>query len=833
MTQIKRIMTLLLAGVLAISTMLTSCNTDVNPDETEKTDGESKQEEIVEEPYEEVFTYETENGTIEYSSEVGKIAEYPALKALEIAEDTVTYVDDEYFAALDAKANAMRDKILNTETTIVPEGDAKEYYVSMTGDDSADGETPETAWKTLGNVSGSENLNAGDVIYFERGGVWRGQLQTMPGVTYTAYGDVANGKPALYGSPEDGADAKKWALVFEDKLTGKKIWQYQNKLMDSGTLVFNHGEAGCAYKEVPNYIDGKYMLRRNNSVEFDYTVELDNDLEMFQAADSEIKNGVPNVGSVNNVGYIYLRCDSGNPGEVFDSIEFLPRRNGFQVGGNEGVTIDNFCIKYVGSHGVGAGTCKDLTITNCELAWIGGGIQTYQFRGDTTGRVTRYGNAIEIYGGCDGYVVDNCYIWQAYDAGVTHQVGVSDGPKVYYMNDIYYTNNLIEYCTYNVEYFLSGVPQDNPSMMNNVNISDNIMRYAGNGWGEQRPDTGSAAHIKSWSSSNPATDFVIERNIFDRGYHRLFHIASTLEEHLPIMRDNVYIQYNGAKLGMFGPGSPKDQVYDENVAALINEGYIKDVTADIRYARPEPGMAVFEPTSEYDDYLDSLPSYSYVDSNGTLIPFRVVYPASYTKGDKLPMVVVLHNEYQNGSENREQARLNADLARSAYKLWAGSSANCIFLFPQCRDGYKWVNTKLAATYSMDEVGESRHLKAVAELIPVAAEYFGADTTNISVSGTSEGATAAWDIAMRHPELFSRAMMVCGAVDPTHAEALGNMEVYVFHGTNDVKVRIAGVDAAIEQMKSAGANITYNQVEGAMHDCWKQVQTGDAVKKLVG
>lgn len=68
-----------------------------------------------------------------------------------------------------------------------------------------------------------------------------------------------------------------------------------------------------------------------------------------------------------------------------------------------GAHIDNLCLKYGDCHGVGSGTNEGLRITNCEFGWIGGGIQTYDFRGDTTGRVTRYGNAIEIYVGCDGY----------------------------------------------------------------------------------------------------------------------------------------------------------------------------------------------------------------------------------------------------------------------------------------------------------------------------------------------------------------------------------------------------------------------------------------------
>lgn len=826
----KRLICAFLAAVLSVS--LASCgpNTAPNGDTPDGTvTPDSEKPDTVEENYEEIFV---RDDGFEFSSEKG-ITEYAPTAEYQAPEVPVEYVSDEYLASIDEKADAMRESILNTKDgALRPDDGCYGFYVSESGDDSNTGLTPSSAWKTLKNVNNSPLLKPGTVVYFERGGVWRGQLVAKDGVTYTAYGEGK--KPCLYGSPENGADASKWVLDYEDKVTGKKIWKYSNKMMDSGTLVFDDGDEGCAYKEVPNYIDGKFMLRRNISVEFDYKKELDNDLEMFQAADSFLgSDGKPQVGNDTNVGYIYLRCDRGNPGEVFKSIEFLPRKNGFQIGGAKGVTIDNFTVKYVGSHGVGAGTCADLTVQNCEFGWIGGGIQTYNFRGDTTGRVTRYGNAIEIYGGCDGFNVDNNYIYQIYDAGITHQVGVDNSDRVYMMNDVYYTNNLVEYCTYNIEYFLSGVPEGNPSMMTNINMTDNLLRFAGNGWGEQRPDTGSAAHIKSWSSSNPSTDFVISDNIFDRGYHRLLHIAAAKEEHLPKMDGNIYIQYYSAKLGMFGPGNPAEVVFDENVEASIREGYIKDENAEIYYAKPVEGGAVIAPLLGYDDYLDSLPSYSYVSEDGTLIPFRVVYPSGYKKEDKLPMVVVLHSEYQNGNDNREQARLNADIVYAAYSLWSQGSSKCIFLFPQCRDGYKWVNTKLAPSYSMDEVGESRHLRAVAELIPIVAERFGADSENVSAVGVSEGATAVWDITMRHPNLFKRAAVVCGGLDSTHAEAVKPLDViYAYHGTNDVKVRIGAVEEEIAVLQEAGVNVVFTPLEEQMHDCWKYVLNGDLLKSLI-
>ena len=86
------------------------------------------------------------------------------------------------------------------------------FYVSNNGDDSADGQSPETAWKTLDRVN-AEHFIPGDQILFECGGKWENQTLQPQGsgsadamITIGNYGEgelpqiAANGKmkDALY-----------------------------------------------------------------------------------------------------------------------------------------------------------------------------------------------------------------------------------------------------------------------------------------------------------------------------------------------------------------------------------------------------------------------------------------------------------------------------------------------------------------------------------------------------------------------------------------------------------------------------------------------------------
>ncbi len=484
----------------------------------------------------------------------GDIAITDCTKSVAIPTAFSADADEALFSEVDGKASALKDKIMNSENLEIPDN-AVVYYVSPSGDDSADGRSPETAWKTLSKVNSLDYPGKAYVL-FERGGIWRGQISAKPNKVYSAYGEGA--KPALYGGPSDGAVPEKWTLMEGTD----NIWIYKDHMIDSGTLVFNGGEQ-VAYKEIPSYVDGKFVTRADNTVEFDIVKALDVDLDFFHKADSVLTNNAyPTSGTA--TGEIYLRCDAGNPGEVFDSIEFVPRRNGFAIAGDD-VTIDNFTIKYIGAHGIGSGTRKNLVVTNCEIGWIGGGIQSYAANGDTNQRATRFGNGVEIYGGCDNFIVDSCYVYQCYDAGLTHQYKSEKAVK---QENVTYSNNLVENCVYSIEYFLNEF-EDPAQSMYNIKMHDNILRFAGFGWGNQRPDKGSQAHIKGWDHDNPAKGFDIYNNIFDRSSNWILHIGYKLPESEPRVYGNTFIQYRDGLLGRYGLIPTKVIPYS---AAMLADG---------------------------------------------------------------------------------------------------------------------------------------------------------------------------------------------------------------------------------------------------------------------
>lgn len=444
------------------------------------------------------------------------------------------------------------------------------YYVSNDGDDNRDGLTPDTAWRTLDKVS-SAVLLPGDGVLFRRGDLFRGSVAAKECISYGAWG--AGDKPKFFGWDKDLADPSLWCEV--DKK--HHIWKMKEPILDVGALVLNHGQE-YSVKLIPSYIDGCFVCRNDESKLFEMANEMVRDLDIYWHFDSILttkpsrgKNfPIPDI-TPQSFGELYLRCDRGNPGEVFDSIEALARRSMFDVGMNANVRIDNLCIKYVGLHAISAGgkCSRGLHVTNCEIGWIGGTIQHYlgldpNYPQGGRGTVTRFGNGIEIYGGCDDYEVSNCYVYQVYDAGMSHQI-ITNGNK-HAMTNVIYRDNLVEKCVYSIEYFLEMNKGDTESYMDGIEICGNILRESGYGWGQQRHNTDTPAHIKGWNYTNKARNYTIHDNIFDRAAYRMLHLVAEEQESCPKMFGNTYVQYFGNMIGQYGGNAVKEpdiQVFDE------------------------------------------------------------------------------------------------------------------------------------------------------------------------------------------------------------------------------------------------------------------------------
>jgi len=135
---------------------------------------------------------------------------------------------------------------------------ATNYYVSTSGNDSSDGQSISTAWKTINKVN-QGNYNDGDIILFKRGEVFRGALDVpMTGCTYGAYGSGAN--PTINGAVVLSAWTVHTGSIYKATLTGNKI---PSHLYVNGQLMFTARYPNTGWLETDAGSPNKKTIKSN------------------------------------------------------------------------------------------------------------------------------------------------------------------------------------------------------------------------------------------------------------------------------------------------------------------------------------------------------------------------------------------------------------------------------------------------------------------------------------------------------------------------------------------------------------------------------------------
>lgn len=475
-------------------------------------------------------------------------------------EIAALYPEDEASAAVAEEvlkqAEEQRQAILNSETQIEYTGTA--YYLSNDGDDTADGTSPETAWATIDRLNHAQ-LQNGDAVFFRRGDTWRNEmLLPQPYVIYSAYGE--GDKPRLIGSPENGADPDKWSLLEGTD----NIWVFYRDLPDCGMIVLDENQSAekiLGFWDGAQYLD--YVGPDNQTIgegisrdtilsadPFVVKEQLDRDLTFFSQADSELPDTLPiylmgayaeytdeGCLAYRTQGPLYFRCDAGNPGEIYDSIEFVTPVPVVEVLA-EGTVLDNLYIGLSQSTITYTHNADNCKVQNCEVAWIGGCIYSYSFEnlvGNPSG-VTRFGDAIN--GASSHVTVQNNYIHNITECGLGIEMLNSDSPAP---EDIHYIGNLLYHVGSSLGYMNRAEDADESFMFRNCTFENNIVLFSGLG---AENSFNEACAFAVDGGSNPQEGCAVRDNVFFCSRDALLFWTLCDAEMLPEFSGNQYIQYN-------------------------------------------------------------------------------------------------------------------------------------------------------------------------------------------------------------------------------------------------------------------------------------------------
>jgi len=206
-----------------------------------------------------------------------------------------------------------------------------------------------------------------------------------------------------------------------------------------------------------------------------------------------------------------------------------------------------------------------------------------------------------------------------------------------------------------------------------------------------------------------------------------------------------------------------------------------------------------------------------------ILPYRVLYPEGYKKGDKkkYPLIIFLHGRGESGLDNESQLKHGASLflnpeTREKYPA--------IVIFPQCPDEDSW------AAYTRDTVTgkfsmpfnpkQTEASQAVQSLIKYYLKNEPVDSKRVYIMGLSMGGMGTLDMVARNPKMFAAAISICGAIEPTRLKKLKKMPIRFYHGSNDLVVPVSFSRDAYYELKAAGSSVTEMiEYPGVGHDSW--------------
>lgn len=481
------------------------------------------------------------------------------------------------------------NEIVSTPTQIVKSDELElgktytrtAYYVSNNGNDNNDGLTPETAFATIERLAYVE-FKYGDAIFFERGSTWRKvmlphSVRGTEGLTISAYGEGE--KPKFYGSPENGAGAEKWELYHEGE-NGEKIWRYHMEVADSSVVVLNEGESH-ATRSIPYWDGMEYLLPDDFSTPYDVREHL-GDLEFFCElaypetpvddrhvfiAGYDDTLGIP----THLTGPLYLRCDNGNPGELYESIEFSASYSAAD-GLSSYTAIDNICFAYafpiMGGSSIGethtealadgaTGTSADyLVFQNCEQKWMGGNVAIYSDQNDLDfGYVWMDGGGFGTSGSHS--IIQNNYIHHNFQDGTGVEVFPAVDKK---FENVHILDNVMTNCTQTCGYGSWDLDSKNP--FSDVTFENNYILFSGfdNYYGvKQRLETTDDGTVQQQNylmkdsfcfgvteglNAHDGTVWV-RNNTFAFSISQLLNLSGYTEEYSHVYDANTYIQLPG------------------------------------------------------------------------------------------------------------------------------------------------------------------------------------------------------------------------------------------------------------------------------------------------
>lgn len=216
--------------------------------------------------------------------------------------------------------------------------------------------------------------------------------------------------------------------------------------------------------------------------------------------------------------------------------------------------------------------------------------------------------------------------------------------------------------------------------------------------------------------------------------------------------------------------------------------------------------------SNWDTICDNALSFTFSDKDKYRydIVYRLIPPKDYDPSKKYPLILELTHE--RGDDNISQ--LTNSIAKTLTSEKFADKYPCFILLPMCPNGTHWYT---GLKHPMNDV-----MEATLDILNHITTQYSIDTSRIYTGGIVSGATSAWELIARRPDLFAAAFFIAGAPsDSTMAQAILDVPLWAFD-SSDNNDPINNTRYVISEMRNLGANPKYTEFPYGQHFLWSRV-----------
>ncbi len=199
------------------------------------------------------------------------------------------------------------------------------------------------------------------------------------------------------------------------------------------------------------------------------------------------------------------------------------------------------------------------------------------------------------------------------------------------------------------------------------------------------------------------------------------------------------------------------------------------------------------------------------------VPYRAIETPGRRDGEMLPLVVFLHGDWQDGTDNESQLAGRGNGSYELVDAARGGGIPLVYVVPQTTDAY-WPPAR------------------VATVVADAMRRWPIDPRRIYLTGISDGATGVWDALKAYPACFAAGVPMSGMTELAGLGPIRDVPQWIFHGSDDDDTNVetgydgamVGSRAVVRALRAMGGKPRYTEYPGEKHVIWPRAYAEDAL-----